>query len=147
MLKRILLFFFILISFNFFLMPHAHALSFQASSLRGLATMREMAQASMGYQEALSSRKPTLLEFYADWCTTCQGMAPIINNLEQEYKDEINLVMLNIDDPQWQEIIKEYKVTGVPQFTFLDPDRQMIDTLIGKVPKQVMTKIFQQMTS
>ena len=147
MLKRILLFLSLLISLNFFLLSDTYALGFQASSLRGLAVMREMAQESMDYQEALSNRKPTLLEFYADWCTTCQGMAPIINNLEQEYKDEINLVMLNIDDPQWQEIIKEYKVTGVPQFTFLDPDRQRIDTLIGKVPKQVMTQVFQQMTS
>ena len=136
----------ILISINLCLIPQSYALNFQSSSLRGLAIMRAMARESIDYQEAISNKKPTVLEFYADWCTTCQGMSPVMNSLEREYAEKINLVMLNIDDPQWQEIIKKYHVTGVPQFTFLDRDRQTIDTLIGKVPKQIMVQIFEQIS-
>ena len=88
--------------------------------------MRKMAKESMAYQDAINDRKPTLLEFYAYWCTTCQEMAPIINSLESEYAEKINLVMLNIDDPQWQEIIEKYRVTGVPQFTFLDAKKVIV---------------------
>ncbi len=127
-------------------MPQVSALNFQPSSLTGLATMRKMAKESMAYQDAINDRKPTLLEFYADWCTTCQEMAPIINSLESEYAEKINLVMLNIDDPQWQEIIEKYRVTGVPQFTFLDANQQIIDSLIGRVPKQIMAQIFEQIS-
>ena len=36
---------------------------------------------------ALSNGKPTLMEFYANWCTVCQAMAPDIAQLEQEYTD------------------------------------------------------------
>ena len=136
----------ILISFDFCLIPQAYALSFQSSSLRGLAIMRGMAKEAIDYQEAINNRKPTVLEFYADWCTTCQGMSPIMNSLEQEYADKINLVMLNIDDPRWQELIKQYQVTGVPQFTFLDSDLHTVDTLVGKVPKQVMAQFFEQIS-
>ena len=136
----------ILICSNFCLTPQAYALNFQASSLRGLAIMRAMAKESIDYREAMSNKKPTVLEFYADWCTTCQGMSSVMHSLDREYAEKINLVMLNIDDPQWQEVIKNYQVTGVPQFTFLDRDRQVIDTLVGKVPKQIMAQIFEQIT-
>lgn len=136
----------ILISLNFLWIPQASALNFQSSSLKGLATMRKMAKESIAYPEAINNQKPILLEFYADWCTTCQGMSPIINSLEQQYADRINLVMLNIDDPRWQEIIEKYQVTGVPQFTFLDANQQIIDSLIGRVPKQIMAQIFEQIS-
>ena len=127
-------------------MPQTSALNFQSSSLTGLATMRKMAKESIAYQDAIDNNKSTLLEFYADWCTTCQGMSPIINSLETEYSDRINLVMLNIDDPQWQKLIEEYQVVGVPQFTFLDRNQQAIDTLVGRVPKQIMAQIFERVS-
>lgn len=136
----------ILIGLNLVWIPQASALSFQPSSLRGLAIMRGMAKESINYQEAINNQKPTVLEFYADWCNTCQGMSSIMNSLEQEYADKINLVMLNIDDPQWQKVIKQYQVTGVPQFTFLDANKQTIDTLIGRVPKQIMAQLFEQIS-
>ena len=136
----------ILIGFNFCWIPQAHALQFQTSSLQGLAIMRAMAKDSIAYEEAIQNKKPTILEFYADWCTTCQGMSPIMNSLKQEYREKINVVMLNIDDPQWQDIVTKYQVTGVPQFTFLDRDRHTVDTLVGRVPRQIMANFFKQIS-
>ena len=54
--------------------------------------------------------------------------------------------MLNIDAPQWQKLIEEYQVVGVPQFTFLDRNQQAIDTLVGRVPKKVMAQIFERVS-
>lgn len=148
MFKKItlLIFTILVISLNIVWTPQVFALNFQPSSLTGLATMRKMAKESIAYQEAIDNNKSTLLEFYADWCTTCQGMSPIIHSLETEYSDRINLVMLNIDDPQWQKLIEEYQVVGVPQFTFLDRNQQIIDTLVGRVPKQIMAQIFERVS-
>ena len=50
---------------------------------------------------ALSNNKPTLMEFYANWCTVCQAMAPDIAQLEQQYADKVNFVMLNVDNTKW----------------------------------------------
>ena len=106
-----------------------------------------MAQQSTPISVALANGKPSLVEFYADWCSTCQSLAPSLEKLHQQYGEEINFVMLNVDEPQWKEMIEEYQVTGVPQLTFLSRDRQLVQTLIGKVPETVIAQIFDQLSS
>ncbi|MEA5471151.1 thioredoxin domain-containing protein [Spirulina sp. 06S082] len=125
--------------------PEAKAGLFSSSSLAGLVTMKNMAERSTPYNLAMKNNQPTILEFYANWCTTCQGMALTMENLESEYGEKFNFVMLDIDDPQWVDIIQQYRVTGVPQFTFLDRDRHTQKTLVGKVPRSIMTQYFAQL--
>lgn len=108
------------------------------SSLTGVAALREMNRQSMPYQQALSNGKPTLIEFYADWCTSCQSLAPTISHFHEQYGSEVNFVMLNVDEPQWQQALQEYQVKGVPQFFFMRRDRTVIKTLIGAVPQTIL---------
>lgn len=116
-------------------------LAVNINSLTGLATLRSLAKEATPYSEAIANGKPTLLEFYADWCTICQGMAPIVEKLHQQQGEKVNLVMLNIDDPQWQPQIEKYRVTGIPQFTFLDDQQQIIKTFVGKIPETVLNHL------
>ncbi len=118
-----------------------------SSTVTGLATMRHLATESTPYSVALSNAKPTLVEFYADWCTTCQSMAPILQNLHQQYESDINLVMLNIDDPQWAKQIEQYQVQGIPHFTFLNQEQQSVKTLVGRVPETILSQILAQLVS
>ena len=111
------------------------------SSLMELATLKAMIETSIPYEMAMANGKPTLLEFYADWCITCQKMAPIVKNVEQQYGDAINVVMLDIDQPQLAQLIDRYQVTGVPQFTFLDGHHDVEKRLVGNVPESVMTQL------
>jgi len=108
------------------------------SPLSGLMALQASAQAAMPYDQALGSQKPTLIEFYADWCTTCQALAPTLQALHHRYGEQINFVMLNIDDPRWNQQIEQFQVSGVPQLTLLRPDRSVVDSFIGKVPKSVL---------
>jgi len=123
------------------------ALAFGASSLSGLITLKALAQDSVPYPTAIANGKPTLIEFYADWCTTCQGMSATIQNLEEKYGDRVNLVMLDIDDPQWDKLVRRYRVTGIPQYTFLDESQDTLDTLVGKIPQSIMERFFKQLVS
>ena len=123
------------------------ALAFGQSPLSGLITLKALAQDSIPYPTAIANGKPTLLEFYADWCTTCQGMSPIVQNLQAKYGDRVNLVMLNIDDPQWDRLVQQYRVTGIPQYTFLDESQDTLDTLVGKIPQSIMERFFEQLVS
>ena len=128
----------LILIFNFSLASNAFALGINNSSLNGLINLKQMAKEATPYQIAVNDNKPIFLEFYADWCTTCQSMAITVNKLHQKYNDQIDFVMINIDDPQWQEQIKEYQVTGIPQFNILDTQHHNIKTFIGKVPRSIL---------
>jgi thiol-disulfide isomerase/thioredoxin len=113
----------------------------------GLISLREMAQQSVPYESALSNGKPTLVEFYADWCTSCQSLAPSISKFHEQYSSQVNFVMLNIDDPQWRQQIQEYQVMGVPQFFFIKSDRKVAKTLVGRVPESILAQLLEQLVN
>lgn len=104
------------------------------------ALMQGMARESVPYATALTNNQPTLIEFYADWCTTCRSMAKDLHGLRDRYSNRINFVMLNVDDSQWTPQLKEYKVNGVPQFDLLDAQNQVTHHWVGKVPQTVLVE-------
>ena len=98
-------------------------------------TLKTMAQTATPYDVAMTNQKPTLIEFYADWCTTCQALSPTLKALHDQWGDRINFVMLNIDDPQWARQVNQFQVNGVPNLTILDQTQTVTDTFIGNIPK------------
>ena len=135
----------IVFSFAVNLVISTPAIALGGSPLSGLITLKNLAKNATPYSEAIKNGKPTLLEFYADWCTTCQGMAGTIEELESQYGDRVNLVMLNIDDPQWDDLAQQYRVTGIPQYNFLDADQNKVDSFIGKVPQRILAQTFEEL--
>ncbi|NJK41281.1 MAG: redoxin family protein [Acaryochloridaceae cyanobacterium SU_2_1] len=89
---------------------------------------------------ALTNNKPTLLEFYANWCTTCQAMADDIKALEDQYADQVNFVMLNVDNSKWLPEISEFEVDGIPHFVFLNATGEALASTIGQQPRQIMSE-------
>ena len=81
---------------------------------------------------AFENNKPTFLEFYAEWCEVCKEMAPKVSDLRDEYKKNINFVFLNVDNPQWENYLKEFEVNGIPQINLFDEKGNLSTTLIGK---------------
>jgi thiol-disulfide isomerase/thioredoxin len=107
--------------------------------LEGSGTsLAALAKTAVPLEVALANGKPTLMEFYADWCTTCQAMAPEIAALETQYADKVNFVMLNVDNEKWLPEVLSYRVDGIPHFVYLQPGGAPAGQAIGKQPQMIM---------
>jgi len=98
----------------------------------------ELSKISTPLEVALSNGKPSIVEFYADWCTVCQKMAPDMAQLEQQYVDKANFVMLNVDNSKWLPEMLKYRVDGIPHFVFLTKDAEGIAEAKGDIPGNIM---------
>ncbi|UZQ55814.1 thioredoxin family protein [Trichothermofontia sichuanensis B231] len=101
-------------------------------------SLPSLAAASTPLNVALTNQQPTLIEFYADWCTSCQAMARDIQALKAEYGDRVNFVMLNVDNSKWLPEVLHYRVDGIPHFVFLDRQGQAIASSIGEQPRPIL---------
>jgi len=119
-------------------LTHAGGDSPAPSLVSGLITLKATAQAATPYDIAMANGKPTLLEFYAEWCTTCQAMAPTLEALQQQFGQQMNLVMLDIDAPQWQQPVEQFQVKGVPHLVLLQADGTVADHFSGEVPRSIL---------
>ncbi len=112
---------------------------FLANQSRTASTsLAALAEGSVPWEEAQTNAKPSLVEFYADWCTSCRSMAPVLARLKQEFAQHVNFVMLNVDNPKWLPELSRYQVNGIPHFLFLDAQGELLGSAIGEQPESVL---------
>lgn len=111
-------------------------LGFQSHS--NSTSLEAQAKQSTPLEVAFSNNKPTLTEFYANWCTSCQAMAPDLAQLKRKYADSVNFAMLNVDNSKWLPEILRYRVDGIPHFVFFAANGEEIAQVVGEQPLAVM---------
>ena len=84
--------------------------------------MEQLARRSLDPQTALTNGRPTLIEFYADWCQVCREMAPSMLELEKTSRDRLDVVLVNVDNPRWQDLVDRYDVNGIPQLNLFNAE-------------------------
>jgi thioredoxin 1 len=83
-------------------------------------------------EEVVKSDKPVLIDFWATWCGPCKMIAPIVEELVDEYEGKAKIGKLDVDNNQ-QTAIK-FGVRSIPTILIFK-DGKLKDTIIGAVPK------------
>jgi thioredoxin 1 len=83
-------------------------------------------------QEVLRSETAVLVDFWAEWCGPCHAVAPVLEKIAEERKDELKLVKVNIDEEQ--ELSQRYGVMSIPTM-ILFRDGAPAAAAVGALPK------------
>jgi thioredoxin 1 len=84
-------------------------------------------------EEIIKSDKPALVDLWAPWCGPCNAIAPLVEELAEEYKDKIKVAKLNVDDSPGT--ASNYGVRSIPTL-LLFKDGAVQDKLIGLAGKE-----------
>ncbi|RPD99666.1 thioredoxin [Aureibaculum marinum] len=83
---------------------------------------------------------PCIIDFYADWCGPCKAIAPVLEQLSEEYKGKINIY--KVDTEKEQELSAAFAIRSIPSMLFCPTDEkpQMAQ---GALPKQQLEQIIE----
>jgi len=80
---------------------------------------------------------PCMIDFYADWCGPCKTVAPVLEELADEYKDKINIYKVNTEEQQ--ELAAAFGIRSIPSLLFCPKDGKP-QMAMGALPKDSFIK-------
>lgn len=82
--------------------------------------------------------KPCIIDFYADWCGPCKMVAPILEELSEEYKGKVDIY--KVDTEAEQELAAAFGIRSIPSMLFVPSDSQP-QMSQGALPKHQLEEV------
>ncbi len=88
-------------------------------------------------QEVIKSELPVVIDFWAAWCGPCRLIAPLVEELSEEYAGKVKMCKLDVDNNQ--NTAMKFGIRSIPMLLFFK-NGEVVDSILGAVPKSNIAK-------
>jgi thioredoxin 1 len=82
--------------------------------------------------DVLSSGKPVLVDFWAEWCGPCRMVSPILDEISAEHGERLTIVKVNVDEEP--ALAQQYGITSIPALQVFHGG-EVVKSIVGAKPK------------
>ncbi|MGC1307474.1 MAG: thioredoxin [Phormidesmis sp.] len=92
-------------------------------------------------QEVLENEAPVLVDFWAPWCGPCRMVAPVVDEISEQYDGKVKVVKVNTDENP--SVASQYGIRSIPTLMIFKGG-QRVDMVVGAVPKTTLANTLEK---